>query len=91
MNADEDKAIRKHTEMAGASAMQRGHVVDLTSQLAMSAASLSLEHSLPMAESIILASARAHEAVVWTQDIDFKGLANVKYFPKRKRPSRASS
>ena len=75
--AGEDAAL------VGASAMQRGHVVDLTSQLAMSAASLSLEHSLPMADSIILASARAHEAVVWTQDADFKGLDQVKYFPKK--------
>ena len=75
--AGEDAALK------GASAMQRGHVVDLTSQRAMSAASLSLEHSLPMADSIILASARAHEAVVWTQDADFKGLDQVKYFPKK--------
>ncbi|MDE0840190.1 MAG: type II toxin-antitoxin system VapC family toxin [Kiritimatiellae bacterium] len=80
--AGEDAALQ------AASAMQRGRVIDLTPQLALSAASLSLEHSLPMADSIILASARAHEAVVWTQDIDFKGLANVKYFPKRKRPTR---
>lgn len=63
-------------------AMQRGKVVDLTPQLALSAAILSLKHSLPMADSIILASARANEAVVWTQDADFKGLENVKYFPK---------
>lgn len=69
--------------LQAASAMQRPHVIDLTPQLAMSAASLSLQHSLPMADSIILASARANEAVVWTQDVDFKGLANVKYFPKK--------
>jgi len=75
--AGEDAALQ------AASAMHRGRVVDLTAPLAMAAAQLSLEHSLPMADSIILASARAHEAVVWTQDIDFKGLANVKYFPKK--------
>ena len=66
------------------SAMQRGHVVDLTSRLAMSAASLSLEYSMPMADSIILASAIEYNATVWTQDVDFKGIKNVKYFPKRK-------
>ena len=62
--------------------------MELGPVIAMGAAKLSLEHTLPMADSIILASARAHEAVVWTLDSDFKGLANVKYFPKRKRPTR---
>ncbi|MFW5871442.1 MAG: type II toxin-antitoxin system VapC family toxin [Verrucomicrobiota bacterium] len=69
--------------LQAASVMQRGRVVDLTPQLAMSAASLSLEHSLPMADSIILASAHANEATIWTQDSDFKGLKNVKYFPPK--------
>lgn len=74
--AGEDAALQ------AAAAMQRGQVVDLTPQLSLSAASLSLKHDLPMADSIILASARAHEAVVWTQDADFQGLAHVKYFVK---------
>ena len=68
--------------LQAASAMQRGVVVDLTPQIAISAALLSTEHSLPMADSIILATARESEATVWTQDVDFKGLDNVKYFPK---------
>lgn len=68
--------------LQAASAMQRGRVVDLTPQLAMSAAALSLRHSLPMADSMILAAAREHEATIWTQDEDFKGLDHVKYFPK---------
>ena len=69
--------------LQAAAAMQRGQVVDLTPSLAMAAASLSLAHSLPMADSIILASARACEATVWTQDVDFKGIPGVKYFPKK--------
>ena len=69
--------------LQAASAMQRGHLVDLTPQRAMSAATYSLKHSLPMADSIILAAAREHEATLWTQDEDFKGLDNVKYFPKK--------
>ena len=76
--AGEDAALQ------AASAMQRGHVVDLTPQIAMSAALLSTKLSLPMADSIILASARESEAVVWTQDVDFKGLDKVKYFPKNR-------
>lgn len=63
-------------------AMQRGHVVELTPRRALAAAKLSLEHSLPMADSIILAAAREHEATLWTQDDDFKGMRMVTYFPK---------
>ena len=69
--------------LQAASAMQRGHLVDLTPQRAMSAAALSLQHSLPMADSIILAATREHEAILWTQDKDFKGLDKVKYFAKK--------
>lgn len=75
--ADEESALQ------AASAMQRGNVIDLTPRLAMSAASLSLAHSLPMADSIILATARAHDAVIWTLDADFRGLQDVKYFPNK--------
>lgn len=64
------------------SAMQKGAVVDLTAGLAMSASRLSLQHDLPMADSIILATAHAFEATIWTQDSDFKDMPHVKYFPK---------
>ena len=70
--------------LQASSAMQRGKVVDLTPQRAMAAAALSLQHSLPMADSIILAATREHEATLWTQDEDFKGLDKVKYFPTKK-------
>jgi len=78
----------ENAALQAAAAMQRGHVLDLTPKLAVSAASLSLKHSMPMADSIILASAVECNATIWTQDIDFKGLENVKYFPKKKRPAR---
>ena len=63
-------------------AMQKGTVVDLTASLAIAAAKLSLEHDLPMADSIILATAQEHGAVIWTQDSEFDGMSDVKYFPK---------
>jgi predicted nucleic acid-binding protein len=63
-------------------AMQKGTVVDLTITLAIAASKLSLEHNLPMADSIILATARAYNATLWTQDSDFKDISDVKYFPK---------
>ena len=63
-------------------AMQKGTVVDLTTPLAIAASKLSLEHNLPMADSIILATGQEFKAIIWTQDSDFKSISNVKYFPK---------
>ncbi len=56
---------------------------DLTSSLAIAATTLSLAHKLPMADSIILATAREFNATIWTQDSDFKDMDHVKYFPKK--------
>jgi len=64
--------------------MQQGSIIDLDASLAMIAARLSLELKLPMADSIILATARASEATLWTQDDDFEGLDDVKYIAKKK-------
>ena len=64
-------------------AMQKGTVVELNAQLAIAASKLSLEHNLPMADSIILATAQQFKAILWTQDSDFKNINNVKYFPKK--------
>jgi toxin FitB len=63
-------------------AMKKGKVVDLTQSLALSASKLSLKHKLPMADSIILATAKLYNAVVWTLDSDFQNIDGVKYFPK---------
>ncbi len=62
-------------------AMQTGTVVDLDGSLAIAAAELGLELRLPMADSIILATARRHGCEVWTQDADFEGLEGVHYRP----------
>ena len=64
-------------------AMQKGTVVDLKAPLAIAASKLSLEYNLPMADSIILATAQEFNAIIWTQDSDFKNIPNVKYFPKK--------
>jgi predicted nucleic acid-binding protein len=63
--------------------MQQGDVVSLDSSLAVSAAKTSLDLKLPLADSIVLATARARAAVVWTMDADFKGLPGVKNIPKK--------
>jgi predicted nucleic acid-binding protein len=74
---------RENEALQAVVAMQKGTVVDLTASLAIAASKLSLEHNLPMADSIILATAREFDATVWTQDSDFKNVGGVKYFPKK--------
>lgn len=62
--------------------MMQGKVIDLDSTLALSAAKLSAELRIPMADSVMLATARMHDATLWTQDADFKGAEGVKYISK---------
>lgn len=64
--------------------MQQGRVVDLDGSLALSAARLSVENKLPLADSVILATAREYNATLWTQDADFKGLDEVRY--RKRKP-----
>ncbi|MDT8437945.1 MAG: type II toxin-antitoxin system VapC family toxin [Wenzhouxiangellaceae bacterium] len=61
--------------------MQQGRVIALDAALAIRAASLGLRHQLPLADSIIYATAKQSQAMVWTQDNDFKGLDGVRYWP----------
>jgi predicted nucleic acid-binding protein len=62
--------------------MLRGHVVELDTQLALAAAKISTHQRLPMAGSIILASARLHAATLWTQDEHFEQIEGVQYIDK---------
>ena len=72
--------LREHSEaqaIQAAAVMQRGLVVDLDSRLAIASAQLSHALRLPMADSIILATARSHQARLYTMDSDFQGLNDV--------------
>ncbi len=62
--------------------MEQGEVVEFDSPLALSAAKISIEMKIPMADSMILATARAYDATLWTQDADFKGIEGVRYIEK---------
>jgi predicted nucleic acid-binding protein len=62
--------------------MMQGRVIDLDSTLALSAAKISAELQIPMADSIMLATARMHEATLWTQDADFENVEGVKYISR---------
>ena len=73
----EDEALR------AVAVMMKGSVVNLTSSVALSAALLSVKHNLPMADSIMLATAQVFEATLWTQDADFRQIPGVRYIRKR--------
>ena len=60
--------------------MKQGKVIPLDSELAIDAGNQGVIHKLPLADSIVFATAQKYDATVWTQDSDFNGLPNVKYY-----------
>jgi toxin FitB len=62
--------------------MRLGRVLDLTDQRAIAASTISVRHRLAMADAAMYSMAREFEATFWTQDVDYKGLDGVRYFPK---------
>jgi predicted nucleic acid-binding protein len=71
--------------LVAVSLMKQGKVVDLNFETSIQAAKFSHDFKLPMADSIILTTAYIYNAIVWTQDVDFKDFENVKYFQKLKQ------
>lgn len=74
----------EQTALQAAALMMQGQVVPLDVSMALSAAKISTVMSLPMADSVILATARAFGATLWTQDEHFKGIVGVRYIAKQK-------
>ena len=72
---DEDTALE------AVSMMQQARVIEVTSSIAMQAAKFSYIFKIPLADSIIYITTIENNAVVWTQDADFKGMEGVEYFP----------
>ena len=62
--------------------MKQGRVVVLDAPLALAAVAVSLELDLPLADSVVCATARWAGGIVWTQEGDFEDLDDVKYCPK---------
>ncbi len=73
---DEDRALFVLAHM------KQGRVIDLDAPLALYAAQLGIEHKLPLADSVIFATALKHGATLYTQDEHFKGLKQVRYLEK---------
>lgn len=80
------KVLQERGESEGFQAvatMQQGRVVDLDATLALRAAKISAELKLPMANSVMLATAQVHGATLWTQDVDFEGIEGMEYVEKK--------
>lgn len=65
--------------------LRQGLSVELTANLAIAAANISHREKLPMADSIIIATAHVENAVIWTQDADFEHVPGVKFRAKKSR------
>ncbi len=76
--------LGEETALVVTAHMKQGKVVSLDSHLASDAARFGALHKLPLADSIVFATAQRHAAVIWTMDKDFKGLPNVRYLSKKK-------
>jgi len=66
-----------------AAIMHQGQVVALSSRIALKAAIIGTQVGLSLADSVILATAQTHGALLWTHDAHFKNLQGVKFIEKR--------
>jgi predicted nucleic acid-binding protein len=73
----------KEEALRVASLMSFGRIVDFNREIALAAAHLSLRQKLVMADSIILATAQAFDAVLWTQDEHFRDIPGVNFIAKK--------
>ena len=64
--------------------MQTGTVINLNTNLSLNAADISRNYKLPMADSIIYATALHYSAVLFSCDHHFENMPDVKYYPKTK-------
>ena len=74
--------LGEEAALQSAGIMSLGVPVDLTQEIAINAAKISNDHKIAMADSVILATARAHDATLWTQDVDFEGIEGVEFVRK---------
>lgn len=75
----------ENTALVNIGDMHQGQIIDLTAPIALQAAKISTDLKIAMADSILLATARANNATLWTQDADFKDIEGVEYIEKTKK------
>ena len=81
------RVLQQRTEQEALQAvalMRQGTIEELTVEIALNAARIGVSLKLPLADSVVLATARKYQAVLWTQDSDFDGIENVKFFRKKR-------
>ncbi len=76
------KERNENSALQAIALMYQGTVKDVDSTISLLATKQSYELKLPMADSIILATARLNKATLWTQDSDFRNIEGVKYKSK---------
>jgi predicted nucleic acid-binding protein len=62
--------------------IMQGVVINLDGDLGISSAILGKDYHLPLADSIIYATALKYQCTLWTTDRHFENLPHVRYFPK---------
>jgi predicted nucleic acid-binding protein len=72
----------EETALVVAAQLHKGEVANLDAPLVMEAADFSLDHGLAMADALVYATARHHNAELVTSDADFAGLPGVRLIPK---------
>jgi len=76
---DEDSALLAIAHM------KQGLVINLDPDLSIFSAKIGKDYKLPMADSIIYATAKKYNCILWTQDKHFKDLEDIRYFEKEKK------
>jgi predicted nucleic acid-binding protein len=79
------REVGEDAALQAIAAMNEGHIVELDVTLATNAAKIGVDLGLPLADSVIVATARANHAVIWTQDSHFAKIGDVKYVKKKMR------
>jgi predicted nucleic acid-binding protein len=77
--AHSDEARR----MLALQALSKFEQIPIDARLADEAAVLGAHHKLALADSLIYAVARLHQAELWTQDRHFENLPGVRFFEKK--------
>lgn len=62
--------------------MRLGRVLDFTDARAVAAAQIAARHKLAMADAAMYAMACEFGATFWTQDVDYQGMPEVRFFAK---------